>query len=423
MQDEDQDELRHHQALGREGKAARGDDDADATDADADEASSLEAILRRRLPRSDAKVQRWIDLLAALLVRQTPATFAELRREVPAYASHPHGDDALSRMFERDKDELRALGIGIVTVPPSDDGTPAAYRLPRQRFYLPYLALAAQSVGDGAVPPVATPRGQAGYAGLGTVHFAPDELQALAEAVERVKALGDPVLAEECEWGARKLALELPLPDAARAHDPGRGRIVLPSPRPDPLVFERLTDAVARRKRCTIGYYSIARDTLGTRVVEPYGLFFLSGHWYLAARDPALDGVRNFRLSRIRHVEVNARQAQHSDYEVPPSFVLREHAAQRQPWELGDGSEVVAAIDILTWTGATRAAAKLSEAAEPGAMRRRYRVRRLDAFARWLMAFAGDVAPVEPPELVAEWTRMVHATLARYEVPPAPVTT
>ena len=145
------------------------------------------------------------------------------------------------------------------------------------------------------------------------------------------------------------------------------------------------------------------------------------GHWYLAARDPALDDVRNFRLSRIGDVAVNTRQAQSADYEIPATFVLRQHAAERQPWELGDGSDVEAAVDIVAWTGATRAAARLSsDSTDLHATRRRYRVRRLDAFARWLMAFGGDMVPVEPPALVAEWRRMVRETLARYDEPTQP---
>ena len=59
----------------------------------------------------NSKVQRWIDLLAALLSRQLPSSFEELRGDVPAYAA---GDGpTLMRMFERDKDELRAFGVPI----------------------------------------------------------------------------------------------------------------------------------------------------------------------------------------------------------------------------------------------------------------------------------------------------------------------
>ena len=382
-----------------------GDDDASGEDA-----AWLETLLARPLPRSDAKVQRWIDLLAALLVRRTPATFAELAPHVPAYHEPGRRDDAVARMFERDKDELRRAGIPIETVlAPGEEH--AAYRLPPERFYLPYLVLAARSA---APAPPARP-GAYGYRALGTVAFAPDELHALAHAVERVRALGDPVLAAEAEWGARKLALELPMPSPG--HGPDAVERVVPGSHPDAEVFERLGDALARRKRCTFAYHSMQRDVVAAREVEPYGLFFLSGHWYLAARDPALDGVRNFRLSRMRGVRVNAERSQTADYVIPPAFRLREHAVARHAWELGDGSEVAAEVDVLAWTGATRAAAALGAAADATAARRTFRVRRLAPFARWLLSFGGDLRPVSPPMLVDEYRRMVAATRARYDAP------
>src|SRR5690242_3117055 len=67
-------------------------------------------------PPNAAKVQRWIDLLAALLVRRYPASFEELARDVPAYDASGKSSAAVMRMYERDKDELRAFGVPIETV-------------------------------------------------------------------------------------------------------------------------------------------------------------------------------------------------------------------------------------------------------------------------------------------------------------------
>ena len=60
------------------------------------------------------KLRRWIDLLDSLLRRHYPVPFEEIIREVPAYQSGTKA--ARRRMFERDKDELRAAGIPIQTV-------------------------------------------------------------------------------------------------------------------------------------------------------------------------------------------------------------------------------------------------------------------------------------------------------------------
>src|SRR5918999_3733078 len=84
------------------------------------------------------KIQRWIDLLAALLRRRFPVSLEELKREVPGYL-YIVNKTALRRTFERDKDELRVFGIPIETIT-SPEGE-SGYRLQPQHFYLPYLTL------------------------------------------------------------------------------------------------------------------------------------------------------------------------------------------------------------------------------------------------------------------------------------------
>src|SRR5919205_2123572 len=87
------------------------------------------------------KLQRWIDLLVALLRRHYPVPLEQLVTEVPAYAAG-QTEATRRRMFERDKDELREFGIPIETVT-SEEGETVGYRLRPRDFYLPYLALRA----------------------------------------------------------------------------------------------------------------------------------------------------------------------------------------------------------------------------------------------------------------------------------------
>src|SRR5690348_10819141 len=77
---------------------------------------------RGRQSPAAAKLQRWIDLLAALLTHRYGLTFEQLKREVPAYAASARttSEGSLERTFERDKDELRALGIPIEMLRNSD---------------------------------------------------------------------------------------------------------------------------------------------------------------------------------------------------------------------------------------------------------------------------------------------------------------
>src|SRR5512138_2683433 len=218
------------------------------------------------MPR-EPKLQRWTDLIAALLRRNYPATFEELARDIPAYADESKKKDAVMRMFERDKDELRSFGIAIETVPfEDDDGDASGYRLDRKTFYLPYLSLSA-----GGGKPGSKPRkiDKFWYRALANLVFEPDELTIIAQAAQRVRALGDPVLTEEVESALRKLSFDLPIPEPESFDDilamsgtetrfATRAAVWYTPVREN--VFEILNDALNRKKQITFDYHAMSSD-------------------------------------------------------------------------------------------------------------------------------------------------------------------
>lgn len=355
------------------------------------------------------KFQRWVDLLVALLRHRAGLTFEDLEREVPAYANAGRAaatkPDSVKRTFERDKAELKALGVPIDTL--GDEGDEdTRYRVRAADFYLPYLA-------------VATPRGVAhpervdryGYHSLETLAFVPDELLAIADGAACARQLGDPALRLDVESAMRKLAFDLPL-DGVLSQD--GAHIVPPRAPADAAVLEALGEALLDRKRVTISYHAIERGARSDRSVEPWGLFWANGHWYLAARDPARDAVRNFRVSRIATVSSENTRAATPDYVIPADFDLPEHARARQPWELGDGDAMEAVVELRARTGAVAAAGALGMPVDEAGTQRRFAVRRPDAFARWILSFAGGLVPLSPPPIVDEYRRQLDATLAIY---------
>ena len=360
--------------------------------------------------RTASKVQRWIDLLTALLSHNFPQTFVELARGVPGYladgsvaAGEPSA--SLKRMFERDKLELRTMGVPVETIGEEGDEE-SRYHLRARDFYLPYLEIAAQR---GTAKPKKVDKH--GYRSLSELTFGADELVAIAEAAARARQLGDPVLRADIDSAVRKLAVDMPL-GAASAGD--GTYIVQPRATADAATFETLGDALFRQKRVTFDYTSMGRGEVSARTVEPYGLFFLNSHWYLVARDVDRDAFRNFRVSRISGLKVNEARKGTPDYEIPATFSLRTHARSRNAWELGDDPAVEAVVEVRGSSGATRAAAALGSVNPDDGERRRFTVRRVDVFARWLLSFAGELVPVAPPALVEEYRRQVAATKAVY---------
>ena len=356
------------------------------------------------MPRTP-KTQRWTDLLAALLRRRFATEFVELAREVPAYSDATQSDDARMRMFERDKDELRAFGVPIESVV-MDDGETHGYRLAAADFYLPYLAFATDT---GVEKPEKVDK--YGYRSIQTLTFEPDELSALADAATRLRTLGDSALAADIDSAVRKLAFDLPL-DVGVATD--GVAIVKARETVDHEVFEQLGDALLRRKRVKFVYRSMSSDETGGRSVEPYGLYFLDSHWYLAGRDIDREAIRNFRLSRIAGVEVNTAKSQSDDFAVPAEFDLRLHARARHAWELGDDDALPAIVEFTRTSGAAVAAMSLGEPVDGHESQRRFNVRRTDVFCRWVLAFAGDAVIVEPESLELEYRQLVWETRKMY---------
>jgi proteasome accessory factor B len=361
---------------------------------------------------TSSKLHRWLDLLATLLARRAPATFVEIARDVPAYladgsVAESKPSDSLKRMFERDKLELRELGIPIISV--GDEGEiETAYQLKRTDFYLPYLAIMSDR---GVAAPEKVDR--YGYHSLTTLAFEPDELEAIRDAANRVAQMGDESLVDDARAALRKLAFDLPF--GAIDQLPGDAAILPPTARPDPATLVVLGDALFARKRVSFAYQAMGSEESAERTVEPYGLFFLNGHWYLTARDVAKDALRNFRVSRVGVATPHKQKSGTPDYAIPHTFSLREHARSRQAWEIGDGEAFDAIVEFHGHTGAVTAAAALGNPIDGTASRRRFTVRRSDSFARWLLAFAGDACPIEPPPLVAEYASLVERTRAVYE--------
>ena len=354
------------------------------------------------------KIQRWIDLLAALLRRRFPVSLEELAREIPGYDTGQN-KAALRRTFERDKDELRGFGIPIETVT-EPDGEPVGYRLQPQNFYLPYLTLRSES---GTTKPRKVDR--YGYRTLTQLAFEPEELSAVVDAAIRVRQLGDPLLAEHADSALRKLAADLPIDATA----PTTTTLVPPRAKASPELLGTLGLALEHRKQVTFSYHGMSDGRDSRRTVEPFGLFFLNQHWYLAARAPGEAPVKNYRVNRITELGINPSRPGTPDYDIPSTFTLKDHARSRQAWELGAGDAIDALVHFRVNTGAAAAALRLGEPVDGHPENRRFRVRRADAFARWLLSFAGDIVPVSPGELVDEYQGLVRDTLSHHSVRPS----
>lgn len=365
------------------------------------------------MPERISKTQRWLDLIAYLAGRRLPVVVDEIMEHVPAYAAKWGTGEATAkatarRTFERDKDELRAVGIPIETVafsmgPEMGEG----YRLTRRDFYLPYLRLVSGSSPSAARPYSTDP------ARVPEVEIAPEEARIARDALLRIASMPASPFVAEARSALRKLAFDLDLRALSEAP-------VLALDRPGAAeVVERLrllSDALLARKAVGFTYRGMYRGETTRREVLPYGLFF-SRDWYLVGHDQLRDAVRVFRVARMEALERNPSALKRPDYEVPSDFRLEDYLS-RSAWELG-GEEEALAVEVLfrfplsLWAE-RNCHGELVEERPHGASVRRFAVHQTNPFVRWLLALAGEAEILSPRELADELAAVASRITALY---------
>ena len=352
---------------------------------------------------TQAKTARWLDLIAFLLGHRFAVTREQVFAKVRDYQGDP---ESARRKFERDKDELRRLGIEIESVPLPDtagDEPATGYRLRPQSFYLPYLELADQP----------TPAGERPYSGLRRVTLTRRELAALDRATRRLAQRTEFPLAEAAASARRKLAFDVPL-------ELRTAELVLATPLPSGgrQTLAVLQQAVAERNAVRCRYYSIGRDTEDDREVEPWGLFFQWSHWYCVGRARERDALRVFRVDRMREAEMLAGAG--AEFEVPAAFDVR-HYLGRAPWELGEGAAVAVRVRFefpesrqAMHRGWARVVAEDRTGAEL-----EFAVREPGSFLRWILSWRGRARVIRPPELARALDDLRREVARLYQEPPA----
>ncbi len=403
------------------------------------------------MPDTITKTQRWLDLLAYLIGRRAPVSVDELMQRVPAYADKwRDGDEtarsSVRRMFERDKDELRQLGIPIETVALDTRGVAAeeasGYRLARRDFYLPYLKVVQGEVPeakpiDPAVEAEMRRRGTpADRARKGDPARIREVPIALADAEDAIQALRDvselPAFpyAREARSALRKLGFDLqafassgekPTAPLTAPTGPTVAPSYFPADASTAAVADRvrtLADALFAKKTVTFTYFGIERGESTTREVQPFGLLFQQSRWYLVAFDPMRDDMRVFRVDRMDELKRNTRSPNTPDYQIPADFRLTDYA-QKEPWELGESNEGPVTVHVRfdfprsLWADRNGHGEKVEEH-DDGAAIRAFQVSQPDPFLRWVLSLAGEAMIVSPADMADDLRAMAREVAARY---------
>ena len=318
------------------------------------------------------RLERLLNLVIALRETRRPLPASEIRERVAGYGQ-PEGE-AFRRMFERDKADLRALGVPVQSGPLDRWDDRLGYRIDPEAYDLP------------------------------PVRLEPGELAALALALS---ATG---LADRAGAGLAKLEVDA----ALYGDEPGRGGASWRAPRGEgraALELEldapnhlELMEAQLTRTPVRFTYRPLGREA-AERIADPHALVHRRGFWYLVAHDHARDARRAFRLDRI----VGAVRAAGPSESFPPApDAGLDDVVPSLPAE-GPVLAEVAVTPAIAWQVARRASGGGAPVAGPQDESRtafRIPVGDPERFVQWALEYGPDLEVLGPADLR---TRVVAA--------------
>jgi predicted DNA-binding transcriptional regulator YafY len=356
------------------------------------------------MAKDTEKLIRQLSLISYLMAERRPVTAPEIRRDVEGYSVM--NEDAFARRFYADRSELEALGIVLSVEKPVDGLVEQEnYSLPPENFHLP------------------------------AIEFTDRELAALGTALQLLDgefAYAEPLrlALQQLSWGRpsplsspEQRTVALGITGSAGGHDVSQR-------------LAKIETAIFRRKTIVFDYYTMERDEVGPRRVDPYQLLYQGGQFYVVGRAHERNAVRVFRLSRIRGKVGYATKAEH-DFQKPAEFDPRAYA-DRIDWQFGEpvGVAEVWISDRIAWqierhfgrygeigpaAGADTSPANGSTGGTGDLVFRTPYANARQLIA-WVLGLGEHARVLGPPELVAELRDRVTLLIERHSGDPDPAT-
>jgi proteasome accessory factor B len=222
---------------------------------------------------ADLKTERLINLTLALLSAKRYLKKQDIFRIVEGYEGT---FESMDRMFERDKADLRNLGINIEVgeLDPLFEDEPG-YRIRESDYY------------------------------LNLPDFSATDFALIAMACEMWRSEGKN--SEVQSFVTKMHSLEIPIDQKAFQEINFQMRAL-------PKYFDSILRAIKEGRRIKFRY----RQDLTIREIETYRIFVWQGSWYLIGKDTRISEIRTFKLDRIKElVEIGKKAA---SFQIPDSF-------------------------------------------------------------------------------------------------------
>lgn len=322
------------------------------------------------------KLIRQLSLVAYIMAEKRPITARDAKNAVEGY--YDMSDEAFARRFYADRAELLALGVPIKSNRDEFTGE-ELYTLTRENYFLPPLHLTDKEL-----------------AALNTSLFLLEGQFAYAAPLRLALqnlALGRPGILDQSP--SQGVSLDL----RGGGHSPEIA-----------ARLAKLEGAISKQKTIVFSYYAISRDEEKTRTVDPYGLYFSESNWYLVGHDHDRDGIRNFRVSRIRG-DMRFHTRKERDFRRPADFDPATYR-DRAPWALDEpvGEATLHVEPSAAWL-VDRLYNKHGEVTthEDRSATFETQYSDLDRLVEWILGLGGQVLPLGPRPVVDAVTQALEA--------------
>ncbi len=269
------------------------------------------------MAKDTEKLIRQLSLISYLMAERRPVTALEIRRDVEGYSGM--NEDAFARRFYADRSELESLRIQLTVERPADGAAEQEnYSLRPENFHLPAIA------------------------------FTEEELAALQTSLSLLD--GEFAYAEPLRLALQQITWGRPSPlRAPEQRSVALGITASAGGHELSARLAKVETAIFRNKTILFEYYTMERDEVGPRKVDPYHLLFQGGQFYLLGYSHEREAIRVFRLTRIRGKVSYATKAEH-DFRRPADFDPRAYA-NRADWQLGEerGVAEILVSERIAW--------------------------------------------------------------------------
>ena len=323
---------------------------------------------------SKRRTERLLSIVVLLLSSRRYLSAEQIRASVSGY---PEVEESFKRMFERDKEELRELGIPLETGKSSAFEDEIGYRIRRQDYELPEIQLAPD---------------EAAVLGIAARVWQSAELAgAAAGALLKLKAASREVDGED---------------DGARLNRSIEPRLTTHEP-----AFGQLWEAVRDRRPVTFSHLGGGRADAIKRELEPWGVVNRRGRWYVAGYDRDRGAPRVFRMSRITGpVKMTGPPG---SVTVPDGADVRDLV---KDWDRTPPRDRTGVLRIRAGAGAPlrRWAREITPETGAAAGWDRVTLSFADAgwYAEYLASFGPDLVVLDPPDLRESVIRRLKGALA-----------